>query len=478
MRTFLIAALLALTVCADIEKDENVYVLTDDNFDDFINTHDHVLVKFFAPWCGHCKKLAPEYSKAAVTLEKENLYLAQVDATVQKKLASKFEIKGYPTIKLFSSGSQIEYNAGRTEKEIIAWMRKKTGPATVELKTEEDINKFKKDNEVCLVFFGDDQEALAKYTTVAKGNDDFRFGTCNDESLFSKFEVQKNTLVLFKQFDEGKNVLTENFTKENIEKFITAHSSPLVMKFDDKAAQLIFGKNKPAIILYRDKNSEKTPEYDAIMKEVAPELNGKLQAVVTGIKDGFEQRLAEYIGVKDADLPTVRIADTSKDLKKYNMEGEITKENILKFVQDWENKKLKPHLKSQEIPTEQKGDVFTLVGKSFQKEVLESDKDVLVKFYAPWCGHCKKLAPIYEELAKKYKSNEKLLIAEIDSTENEVDVVHITGFPTLKFWPAGKKNKPVDFKGDRTVEGFEKFLKEHATNPLTEPEKDEDKGDL
>jgi len=64
-------------------------------------------------------------------------------------------------------------------------------------------------------------------------------------------------------------------------------------------------------------------------------LKGKIQSVITDIKEGLESRLAEYIGVTSKDLPSVRIADTRNDLAKYNMEGPITEENILKFFQDW-----------------------------------------------------------------------------------------------------------------------------------------------
>ena len=150
------------------------------------------------------------------------------------------------------------------------------------------------------------------------------------------------------------------------------------------------------------------------------------------------------------------------------MEGEINEENILKFIQDWKDKKLTPSLKSEDEPTSNDGLVYKLVGKTFDRDVINNDNDVFVKFYAPWCGHCKKLAPEYIELAKKLKNNKKLLIAEIDATANEIETVRISGFPTLKLWPAGDKSKAVDYRGNRTIADMEKFLKEHVTNKLEE----------
>ena len=194
-------------------------------------------------------------------------------------------------------------------------------------------------------------------------------------------------------------------------------------------------------------------------------------------------RLAEYIGVKESDLPSVRIADTRVDLKKYNMEGEINEKNILKFIEDWENNKLKPHLKSAEIPKENNGDVFVVVGKNYEKEVINNDKDVMLLFYAPWCGHCKALHPKYEEVAKKLKEkNPKLLMAKIDATENEVENINISGFPTVKFYPGNKKNKmPIDYNGDRSVDDMIKFIKTNAATPIVfdeeKKETKEEKGD-
>merc|ERR1712126_733785 len=123
---------------------------------------------------------------------------------------------------------------------------------------------------------------------------------------------------------------------------------------------------------------------------------------------------------------------------KYKPENkEMSEENIRAFIKSFKSGELKPHLKSDPVPEDWNANpVKVLVGKNF------------AEFYAPWCGHCKKLAPIWDELAEKYKDNDKLVIAKLDATTNEVENVKIKGFPTLKLFKSGN-NEVVDYKGGR-----------------------------
>ena len=136
--------------------------------------------------------------------------------------------------------------------------------------------------------------------------------------------------------------------------------------------------------------------------------------------------------------------------------------------------KLSPQIKSAGVPKKNNGPVKVVVGKTFNKIVLDKTKDVLIEMYAPWCGHCKQLEPIYKDLGKSVKKEKNLVIAKIDATANDLpENYDASGFPTIYFAPANSKDKPLKFEGERTLEGFTKYLEEHATVSFGKSLKDE-----
>jgi len=145
---------------------------------------------------------------------------------------------------------------------------------------------------------------------------------------------------------------------------------------------------------------------------------------------------------------------------------EITPKNIFTFYNRYKRRKIKPYLKSAPIPEAHEGAPFTIevVGDNFKSVVQSKKSDSFVMFYAPWCGHCKKMKPIWEELAEVVADVPGLTIAKMDATANEVKDLNIRSYPTLKFYPS-KKSKGVDYDngGDRTVDGFLEWLKENTS---------------
>eukprot|EP00400_MALV-I_sp_L67-5_P000380 gene380-491_t len=744
------AAVVAIARC-EIPEEEGVLVLSSDNFDEAITSNKYIVVQFFAPWCGHCKQLAPEYSKAAREMKASAhpIPFAKIDATNHTTIAERYDVQGFPTIKLFNSGLDIEYSGGRKDINLMAWVRKKTGAATT-LLTEENYDEVSKKVPAVLGCFAEGSAEYLAWESVAKeiahsafqlalrisgtevaaaasrrhsSKTDFRssvfatfaediairvtraavpenigsqgdaartigWDTYNsgpgaapkslpDERMFiggpghvlhrdifvdllvhrrtyklrncpapsfmglgslqqplllphplprpaeffdSKRKLPQEVALLLVEVglqlleglrrdaavfgrgrrmqkrgqdgdDEfGDGLTTHNFadyekkeekadastcltgagisvksgifdyrssreywggllphlktrwnslnggakkkceaqaeeeyearardrkakakktptacnfahafsgsapctkigdtvpsakllgpteeltqyegdfTELDLTSFVKLYRHPLVVPFSGEVAEDVFEDGRPLLFYFRNKNSLNT-DLEEAFATVAKEFRAKILFSSSGVNEPMENRLMDYIGVEDGHPPTVRIIkDPVKGMTKYKLDTEISESSLRQFAQDFLDNKLIPHLRSEPVPAANPGPVIDLVGKSFSDVVMDTTKDVLVEFYAPWCGHCTKFKPVYEEFARKITSASKdVVIARMDASVNDVEGLEVGGYPSLRLWRADRKETVLEFDQDRTVENLDDWMQEHGSYSL------------
>ncbi|KAG8954777.1 protein disulfide-isomerase precursor [Tulasnella sp. 419] len=468
----------AVVLGASFVAASDVIDLTADNFDSVVNAEDLLLVEFFAPWCGHCKALAPEYESAATSLKEKGLKLAKVDCVDQSDLCNNHGVTGYPTLKVFRKGKPTDYGGPRKSDGIVSYMIKQSLPAVSEV-TAANHDEFKSsDRVVVIAYLPSSTEAPAPiFSQVADAHrDDYLFGLVSDEAAIKAAGVTPPAIVLYKQFDEGRNDFPSkgiaDTSRVNLEKFVTENALPLMDEISGENYPTYSQSGIPLAYLFVDPSTDgKDATIDAI-KPVAKKFRGKVNFVwIDALKYGEH---AKTLNLKPDSLPAFVVQDMESGFK-YPLDQSNPPSFAL--VDDLVEKlvagKLEPSLKSEPVPEAQNEPVTVIVGTEYDKYVNDLDKDVLVEFYAPWCGHCKRLKPTWDELGERYSQiKDKLTIAKMDATENDLPPsapFKISGFPTIKFRAAGS-TEFIDYEGDRSMESFVEFLKKHAKNDITVPE--------
>ncbi|KAK9096079.1 hypothetical protein Sjap_021576 [Stephania japonica] len=412
---------------------ESVLTLDHSNFTDAVAKHSFIVVEFYAPWCGHCKSLAPEYEKAASVLVNNDppVILAKVDANEE------------------------------ANKELLVntMLEKQVGPASAEITSAEDASNLISGNKIYIVGVFPDfaGEEYQNFTAAAeKMRADYDFAHTKDAKFLPRGDAVKGPIIrLFKPFDE-LSVDFQDFHVDALEKFVEEASVPTVTIFNKDPNNhpfviKFFNSPNAKAMLFLNFSDEAADSFKSKLQEVAESYKGKGISFLIGDLEA-SQGAFQYFGLKEEQVPLVVIQEN--DGEKY------LKPN---------DGKVNPYRKSEPIPEVNNEPVKVVVADTLN-EFVNSGKNVLLEFYAPWCGHCQKLAPILEEVAISFQGDENVVIAKIDATANDIPsgVFDVKGYPTLYFKSAD--GNIVQYEGDRTKEDLIQFIQKSGKTEENETE--------
>lgn len=447
--------------------------LRDKNFEEVISTHSAILVKFISASCDNCNALKPVFKTVEKILKKENINctLGSIHGDSQPRTSEKYKIQGFPTILLFINGTPMTYKGEREAEDIVKYISKMVISPTTELDSD-GLKAIMDKTTLRAVLASDDKEAIDKYNKVAKRvyeYDFYHIAVKEAQKVFPK--VQQNQVIIMKDFDEKTTIMTEDFNKKkknSLREFLNLNMFPTVnmisINMTNKPIEKVLSKGeRKGVFLFRSNEDPKRKEYDQVFTEVATEMKAPgIIFFIGDIKEPIEKQLMEIFGMTEEELPVIQAAEYDVETMMYRYEGEMKSESIKKFMTKWKEGKASRFYTSEPIPKDNPGPVFKVVGKTFKDEVINNDKNVLVRYYAPWCEFSAMVEPIFKRIAETLRDNDKVKFCEMDATKNDVEGYQAEGYPIIKFFPAGNKEVPIYYDEDFTEEAMVKFVEDRV----------------
>ncbi|KAJ8917992.1 hypothetical protein NQ315_011445 [Exocentrus adspersus] len=452
-----------------------------------------ILIMFYAPWCGFCKSLKPEYAEAATEL-KDEAVLAAIDVNRPENtvVRSHYNITGFPTLLYFVNGQMKFVYEGENKKNAIVAFMHNPQAAPVKIKEPEwsDTDSevvhltsssfdpvIKEEASVLVMFYApwcghckkmkpEYEAAAAQMKTEGIQGMLAAIDATKEQSLAARYSVKGYPTVMYFSYGEqkfdvnvreaGKIIDFMRDPKEPPpppppEKPWSDEESDVIHLTEETFKQFLKKRKHVLVIFYAPwcGHCKKTkPEFT----EAAVKFRDDPKVEFAAVDCTTQQAVCSANDVKG--YPTLKyFSYYTKHTRPYN--GGRTAGDFIQFMSN-------PDVVSGPPPPKDSWaidpSILSLTDTNF-KQQIKKNKAVMVMFYAPWCGHCRKMKPDYMAAAKELQAaGFQQCMAMIDCTENPeiAEEYKISGFPTVKLYVNGKYVK--DYTGPRTVRDLKEFI--------------------
>ncbi|ETN67986.1 disulfide-isomerase tigA [Anopheles darlingi] len=418
-RWFLLTLLLVLKVATGHPDTASVQ-LTKENFQSTIDA-ENVFVMFYAPWCDYCKKLAPIWAQLAEARNSVNsassAKIARVDCTTDGDLCTQQEVSGYPTLKLFKMGTIVSEGAS---------------DGGIKYRGGRDLDQFNAflTAQLARTASRDDEEVRA---AGADSGDVHSIGMDGE----NEEEIPTPPIPLSPLIELTEDTFAKHIsTGKHFVKFYApwcGHCTKLAPTWEELAVSL------------EHERDIRVSKIDCTrFRPICTDFEVKGYPTLLWIEDG--KKIEKYTGPRSHNELKQYVSQMAGGLQGASADGADSAK-----------------MEGVEKDNTSSSAVLQLGERDFAHAI--SRGVTVVKFYAPWCGHCMRLAPTWEQLAEKFTGRDGARIAKVDCTVDGNKELcgeqEVNGYPTVFLYRDGVK--VTEYHGHRSLDDLYEFVLQNLT---------------
>uniref|UniRef100_A0ACD5YNL6 Uncharacterized protein n=1 Tax=Avena sativa TaxID=4498 RepID=A0ACD5YNL6_AVESA len=301
-----------------IPRDGSVVELDEGNFEAAVAAVDYLFVDFHAPWCGHCKRLAPQLDEAAPVLAALStpIVVAKVNAEKYKKLGSKYGVDGFPTLLLFDHGVPTEYTGSRKAGLLIESLKKLVAPAVSVLESDSAIKSFVQEagsDFPLFIGFGVDESSIAEYAARYKKKAWFSTAKDFSEDLMSVYDFDKiPALVSLNIKYNEQSVFYGPFEGTFLDDFIRQSLLPKTLPINAETLKMLKDDDRKVVLTVLEDESDETSMQLIKVLRSAANANHDLVFGYVGVKQ-WEEFTKPFHDSKSSQLPNMVVWDKDEE---------------------------------------------------------------------------------------------------------------------------------------------------------------------
>jgi len=328
--------------------------LTTKTFDESVQDGNLWLLEFYAPWCGHCKKLAPILDEVAIEVG-DKMKIGKVDATAETKLAKRYAVNSYPTLKFARNGdldTLQPYEGPRTHQGLVNFAQKMTGPAVTRGASASKVQQFLEEGKIVVVLGdaspqGGGSHAAQAFAIAGQNlqHMEVEFAIVEDAGALAELGLGKSGVSVAKLEKGEKPIFYDGkHDTESLEAWSKINSIPLVVELGQHNFRQV-GELGPlmAIGVVDPEQTKETEAFVQSLKDVARTLPSEdKEKFVFGYIDGKKwARFVKQFNIK-GDLPRLFVLDYQS--KSFFEDPEVDEfEEIETFLKDINSGKVPAH---------------------------------------------------------------------------------------------------------------------------------------